>query len=128
MVYGMSLDKGVFYARMGISYCDCFQYVFLWLSKCPTNASTKLSNSKSANHGKPLLDTRNTGILLWTTAPSDSVPARILTERGDKSMICRFAGITQLAECQICNLNVVGANPTTGFDREWCNGSTSDFN
>ena len=25
------------------------------------------------------------------------------------------AGITQLAECQICNLNVVGANPTTGF-------------
>ena len=37
------------------------------------------------------------------------------------------AGITQLAECQICNLNVVGANPTTG-SREWCNGSTSDFN
>ena len=25
-----------------------------------------------------------------------------------------YAGITQLAECQICNLNVVGANPTTG--------------
>lgn len=28
------------------------------------------------------------------------------------------AGITQLAECQICNLNVVGANPTTGSDYE----------
>lgn len=25
------------------------------------------------------------------------------------------AGITQSAECQICNLNVVGATPTTGF-------------
>ena len=30
-------------------------------------------------------------------------------------MICKIAGITQLAECQICNLNVVGATPTTGF-------------
>lgn len=29
------------------------------------------------------------------------------------------AGITQLAECQICNLNVVGANPTTGFIPGW---------
>lgn len=27
----------------------------------------------------------------------------------------QIAGITQSAECQICNLNVVGATPTTGF-------------
>ena len=37
-----------------------------------------------------------------------------------------FAGITQLVECQICNLNVVGANPTTGSPG-WCNSSTELF-
>ena len=68
---------------------------------CP--ARKKLSISRSASSGKSLRATRNTATRLWTTAPSDNVPDRVLTRGGKGS--------------------IIWSSPIRG----WCNGSTKDF-